>query len=492
MGTQRTETIIRSWFDAIERGDGQAVMDALAPDVEFILPKDRDNQIIPYLGVMHGRDEVARAFAVRAETNDILDYGVRDLVAEGERAVAIIFTKARQKESGVVYEIEDAHYLTVNAAGKIQRWAVYFDPDPEVDAYRLPLTRHLIEAAWKGDLDAVRRHLDNGADARARDPESGLTVLQIAAGIANPALVKLLLDAGADVHAADSRAGASALHKACQGGSVEVVTLLLDAGAFVDAVAPTTGHTPLMDALWFKFPDIVQVLLDRGATLNLSTHYGFSLWDHLKYELNVNTEGKDLLVRSNDMIQRRNEADKAAAEHQALMKAVVAKDLAAVDAALDAGADVDERFPLVNGFNDGHTSLHVASRDGTPEIVARLLQANPDVNAVEPCFQAVPLHKAVYNGHADITRLLVAHPGIDLDYQGGTNGYSSLHDSLWHGYAECADILVEAGARLDTRGHDGKTPLDLATDVLGADHPVTAKIRARLATATATPLPTPV
>jgi ankyrin repeat protein len=480
MGTQRTEGIIRRWFDAIGRGDSQAVMDGLAPDIEFVLPKDRDNQIIPYLGIMRGRDDVARAFQVRAETNEILDYAVRDLVAEGDRAIAVIYTRARQRESGVVYEIEDAHHLTVNAAGKIQRWRVYFDPDPEVDAYRVPLASHLVEACWRGDCDAVRAVLDDGADACTRDQESGLTVLQIAAGIANPDLVRLLLDSGADVHVSDSRAGGSVLHKACQGGSVEVARLLLDAGAFVDAVAPTTGHTPLMDALWFKFPEIVQLLLNRGATLNLSTHYGFSLLEHLAYELNVNTIGKERLVAASEMVQRRRQADEAAAEQQALMKAAVAKDPAAVDAALAAGAAVNERFPLVNGFNDGHTPLHVASRDGTPEVVARLLAAGADVNAVEPCFQAVPHHKAVYNGHADITRLLVAHPGINVDYQGGTNGYTGLHDSLWHGYADCADILVEAGARLDLRGHDGKTPLDLATEVLGADHPVTMKIRARV------------
>ncbi len=349
------------------------------------------------------------------------------------------------------------------------------------------LASHLIAACWRGDVEDVRGHLAAGADARTRDEASGLTVLQIAAGVANPELVKVLLAAGADIHTTDSRAGGSVLHKACQGGSVEVVKILLDAGAFVDTVAPTTGHTPLMDALWFKFPEIVQVLLDRGATLNLNTHYGFSLWEHLKYELNVNTRGKELLVQSDQMVERRNDADKAAAARQVLMQAVVAKDLAAVDAALKAGADVNERFPLVNGFNDGHTPLHVASRDGTPEIVARLLQANPEINAVEPCFQAVPLHKAVYNGHADITRLLVAHPGIDINFQGGTNGYSSLHDSLWHGYADCADILIEAGARLDTRGHDGKTPLDLATEVLGADHPVTEKIRARVGAADVVP-----
>ena len=71
-------------------------------------------------------------------------------------------------------------------------------------------------------------------------------------------------------------------------------------------------------------------------------------------------------------------------------------------------------------------STTATRRSTSPRATARprsspgLPAAGADVNAIEPCFQAVPLHKAVYNGHADITRLLVAHRGIDLDFQGGT------------------------------------------------------------------------
>jgi ankyrin repeat protein len=88
------------------------------------------------------------------------------------------------------------------------------------------------------------------------------------------------------------------------------------------------------------------------------------------------------------------------------------------------------------------------------------------------------LHKAVYNGHAQITSVLVAMPGIDLDFQGATNGYTPLHDALWHGYEECARILLDAGARVDLIGHDGKTPLDIALDVFGADHAIVDRVRA--------------
>jgi ankyrin repeat protein len=163
---------------------------------------------------------------------------------------------------------------------------------------------------------------------------------------------------------------------------------------------------------------------------------------------------------------------------QPLMAAAAAGDTARVRELLAAGAEVDARAPRLNGFNDGHTPLLVAARDGHDEIVRLLLAAGADVNAVEPCFGAVPLHKAVYNGHAGITADLVRQPGVDLDFRGATNGYTPLHDALWHGYEECARILVEAGARTDLLGHDGKTPFDLAAEVLGADHELTARLAA--------------
>ncbi|MFC4589465.1 ankyrin repeat domain-containing protein [Sphaerisporangium corydalis] len=334
----------------------------------------------------------------------------------------------------------------------------------------------LTAAVRRGAMDEIHALLQAGADPSERDPDTGLTVLMIAAGLADAPAVRALLAAGADVLTTDTGAGATAVHKACQGGSAEVVRALLDAGAFVDAVAATTGHTPLMDALWFKWPEIVDVLLGHGAGLNLSTHYGFSLKEHFDYELNVNTFGKERLVESDKLLRAREEADEAAAHGHALMNAVTSGDVAAVRALLGSGFPVDLRWPLVNGFNDAHTALLVACRDGHTEIVEALLSAGADVNAVEPTFGAVPLHKAVYNGHVEITRLLVTRPGIDLGFQGATNGYSPLHDSLWHGYAECARLLVQAGAPLDLVGHDGKTPRDLAEEVLGADHEVTLLI----------------
>jgi ankyrin repeat protein len=478
MSSQRTRQVVEKYFTDLEQGDLPSALSALSHDVDFELPVDRWNEVIPYLGRHVGIAAVERAFAVRGETTEVLDYALRDLRVEGNTAFAVIYTRAAHARTGVEFEIEDAHKLVVDG-DKIVSWKVYFDPNGEVAAFTSDQHERLVAATWAGDRDLVAELLRFGANVDHRDPNSGLTPLLIAAGKADAEMARLLIAQGADVFAADSGAGATALHKACQGGSLAVVEALVEAGAFIDAVVPTTGHTPLMDAVWFKYPEIAKYLLDHGAGLNMTTHYGFSLQQHFEYELNVNTLGKEKIILADRYIKERQAADESRRAAQLLMAAVTEGDINAVRRLLDEGAEVDERFPVVNGFNDAHTPLLVASRDGHTEIARMLLQAGADVNASEPTFGAVPLHKSVYNGHVELTRLIANWPGVDVDFQGATNGYTPLHDALWHGYEECSRIVIDAGAALDLVGHDGKTPLDLATDEFGADHQLTELIRAK-------------
>jgi len=476
--TEQTREIVGRYFQELESGNVEKALGWLADDIIFELPKDTWNEVIPYLGRHEGVAAVAEAFAVRADTTKILEYELRSLSADGDTAYAVIYTKAAHTRTGQVFEIEDAHRLEVDGAGRISAWKVYFDPNGEVAAFNADREQRLWAAVQWRDASAVAQLAGQGADVDRRDSGSGLTPLMLAAGQADAATIRVLLDAGADVHAADSRAGATALHKACQGGSLDVVELLLAAGAQVDAVAPTTGHTPLMDALWYKYPEIARCLLEHGAALKRYTSYGFSLEQHFEYELNVNVIGKEQLLLAEKYLHDRRLADQRQVERHPLLDAVAEGRTEDVRRLLAGGAEVDARYPVLGGFNDVHTPLLVAARDGHTEIVRLLLAAGADVNAVEPTFGAVPLHKAVYNGHVEITRLIAGWAGTDLDFQGATNGYTPLHDAIWHGYVECAEALLDAGAAVDRSGHDGRTPATLATEILGAEHPLTRRIAA--------------
>ena len=337
-----------------------------------------------------------------------------------------------------------------------------------------------------GALIAAARHrsvadavaaLGKGADPNARDPQSTLSALMLAAGLGAVEIVRLLLRSGCYVNALDSRAGASALHKACQGGHIDVVKALVEAGAFVDLQATSTGHTPLLEAIWFGSEEIAAYLLEKNARTELKTYYGFSLNQHIEYELNViKGASRAGVLKIQELVAERRAADARKAATP-LNKAVLDNNLEEVRKLIAAGADLEERYPVLGSFSDGHTPLLIAARDGREEIVAELIQAGADVNAVEPVFGAVPLHKATYNGYLKITQLLCNAKGIDLNYQGPSNGYTPLHDALWHGYADCAEVLLSSGARTDIVAYDGKLPVDIAVEQLGQSHPIVSQLQ---------------
>ena len=102
-------------------------------------------------------------------------------------------------------------------------------------------------AAAVGDVEAVRRQLDGGLDADARNPRGGATLLATAAVVGQQEVAAMLIDAGADVNEVNARDGTGPLHAAAFAGQATMLALLLDGGADPNA-ASRQGGTPLMAA----------------------------------------------------------------------------------------------------------------------------------------------------------------------------------------------------------------------------------------------------
>lgn len=312
----------------------------------------------------------------------------------------------------------------------------------------------LRNAVLQNDLNGAEQLLKQGHDVNVKDATS-LTPLMIAAGLGNSQMVELLLTAGADVYVLDSQMGASALHKAAQSGVVDVAKLLVQRGAFVNAQSPILGSTPLHDAIWHKKPQIVAYLLEQGARTEVKTHSGLKPMDIAKtYQLTEITR----------LLQERQQIEAQKLEAQKLMVAVKKNDVAEVKKLIAQGVDINERAPMLNTADDGHTPLLVAARDGYTDIVRELLQAGANPRLLDPMMNSSPGHKAAYEGHPEVAQLLVADGRFDLDAQGPYNGYTALHDAIWHGHIETVKVLLDAGASLDLRTHTGKTPAELAIE----------------------------
>lgn len=483
MSQDETRKVATAWFDALDRGDMDAAIACMAEDIEWVnLPKIPGvSDIIPWIGTAHGIPEVLKQFSTRDGIVEVKQFKPVDLVVEGNVAVGTVHDISTVLATGLDFEIIFATWMEVRN-GKMAKWKSYCDPAPIIAAFRGDVSARLIESVQKQDVATLKTLLHaNAGDPNTRDPKTGLTLLMMAACQAHVEMVQILLDAGADVWTADSKTGATALHKTCQGGNLEIATMLLDRGAFIDAVTPSMGHTPIMDALWYKWPELVKLLVDRGQNLYFGTHYGFALEDHIAFELNVNQgEEKKKFEIIKDTIEAGKDRDQKAIAEQTVMASTNKGDLDAVKELIAAGANVNTVYPHMNSFTDGHTPLLVAARDNHSEIVQELLKAGAHVRVEDWVFKGAPIHKATYNGNPGILKMLVAHPDIDLDVQGPINGYTPLHDALWHGFVDCAEILVNAGARLDLRGHDGKLPLDIAIEVCGEASDIVKLIRSKL------------
>jgi cytochrome c len=142
-------------------------------------------------------------------------------------------------------------------------------------------------------------------------------------------------------------------------------------------------------------------------------------------------------------------SSEAAAIHDAAQKG----DVAAIAAALDTGANVNE--------SDGTaTPLYYAVRRGHFEAAKLLIERGADVN-MPSALGALPLAPAAGRGKIEFIKLLLDHganPNSVIDSE------TVLHIAVKRGCLDCVKALVEAGADVNAQTSDSqnRTPVHIA------------------------------
>ena len=135
-----------------------------------------------------------------------------------------------------------------------------------------PEALELHQAAFAGDLAAVRRLVSAGTPVDVADPEKH-TPLMWAAFNGHTAVAGYLFESGADLGAKDE-SGRTALMYAASGPFAETVKLLLEKGAAVNVQGTLEGFTALMTAAAEGHVEVVRLLLLRGADPTLKDEDG--------------------------------------------------------------------------------------------------------------------------------------------------------------------------------------------------------------------------
>lgn len=115
--------------------------------------------------------------------------------------------------------------------------------------------------AFHGDVDAVRKLLEEDAKLVTVRDAKNLTPLHVAASRGQSAVAKLLLGHGADVHGPSKDGDWTPLVFAAYRGHAEVARLLVENGAGVTAV----DGNPIHYAGQRKHVDICRMLVEHGA-----------------------------------------------------------------------------------------------------------------------------------------------------------------------------------------------------------------------------------
>lgn len=133
-----------------------------------------------------------------------------------------------------------------------------------------------IGASRSGNKEAEQAPPNNGARTLIESPKAQLdsrdSELMEAAGKGNLEAVKSLLDNGANLKARELD-GHSALWRACGNNHVEIARLLIDHGGDVNE-KNEDDYTLLMSASENYRDEIAQLLLERGADVNAKTRRG--------------------------------------------------------------------------------------------------------------------------------------------------------------------------------------------------------------------------
>ncbi|OPJ88286.1 anion exchange protein 4 isoform B [Patagioenas fasciata monilis] len=306
--------------------------------------------------------------------------------------------------------------------------------------------RSLAEACSDGDVNAVRKLLDEGrsvnehteegesllclacsagyyelaqvllamhANVEDRGNKGDITPLMAAASGGYVDIVKLLIVHCADVNA-QSSTGNTALTYACAGGFVDIVKVLLKAGANIED-HNENGHTPLMEAASAGHVEVARVLLEYGAGIN--TH-------------------------SNEF------------KESALTLACYKGHLDMVRFLLEAGADQEHKT------DEMHTALMEACMDGHVEVARLLLDSGAQVNMPADSFES-PLTLAACGGHVELAALLIER-GANLE-EVNDEGYTPLMEAAREGHEEMVALLLAQGANINAQTEETQeTALTLA------------------------------
>ena len=123
--------LIEGFYSAFSRCDSKYILGHVTDDVEWV---EFGPSTIPFSGAHHGREGVARFFAVVAATQKAQRVHVTEIFSSGNAVIATIRYSGRVASTGRMFDTSAVHLFTFRG-GKIASFRDYFDTAQLAHAY---------------------------------------------------------------------------------------------------------------------------------------------------------------------------------------------------------------------------------------------------------------------------------------------------------------------------------------------------------------------
>jgi len=290
-------------------------------------------------------------------------------------------------------------------------------------------------AAQRGDAELASMLIYGGGNVGAVTRIGQYTPLHLAAGSATGAVVEALIKAGANVNAKTTNTGATPLHMAAASGSATAIKALLDNAADINAKESEWGQTPLIFAASQNRVEAVRMLLARGADASIATKT-VDIAQASALDRAARARAGRILETTVPKGQKPTGSQLQAAI-QAAREILLSGKIPPPEPNQGQGEGRGGRDPNFNpeeinppvAFKGGLTALHHAARQGYVETVRALIEGGADVNNVGGGENASPLLTAIMNGQFDAAMLLI-DTGADPNLAAISNGMTPLWSAI--------------------------------------------------------------
>lgn len=249
----------------------------------------------------------------------------------------------------------------------------------------------------------------------------------------------------------------SPLHVACFRGNEDDIRILVRNKRNIEAL-DNDKNRPLHYCAHGNQPDAMKILIEAGADVNALNEKKCS-----PLQIAV-LKGHVDCVRLLLTCSRRIDVNTRDFAGDTALHDAISKGNFEIAAMLIDFPSMDLTIKNARGFN----ALHEACLKGNNPVVEKILLKRPDVVNIPKEDGFTALHLAAVNGHYRITQTLLAKGRCNLELRNNKQETPLVSATLRRQW-DVVELLVEAGADINSQDKDGDTPLNTAlhTTIMG-------------------------